>query len=97
LVRDAAEFISCHPLAIAIGVEETDDSFGLLEGLDKPVQQQSVKAPVVQPNATLVMLEESVHGVPPAWSDTRKHNAMNARMEAPLPSAPRDIKGGALG
>jgi hypothetical protein len=55
---------ACDALAIAIGVEEADHSFRLLEGLDQPVQKQSVKAPVLKPDAIVVVLEKSVHGVP---------------------------------
>jgi hypothetical protein len=33
-----------------------------LERLDQPVQQQSVKTPVMEPDAILVMLEKGVHG-----------------------------------
>jgi hypothetical protein len=63
LLGDLSEFVAGHSLAVAIGIEEPDDSFRLLEGLNQAVQQQPVKAPVVQPNATLVMFEKGVHGV----------------------------------
>ena len=47
---------------IPIGAEESDHAFGLLEGLDEPVEQNPVKAAIPETNAILVMLVESVHG-----------------------------------
>jgi len=50
-----------HPLAIAVCVKEAQDSFRLLKRLDDPVQQQSIKTPILKSNAILVMLVEGVH------------------------------------
>src|ERR1700736_2236963 len=61
LLGDATEFIASDPLALTVGVEKTDDSFRLLERLDQSVQQQPVKAPVVEHDVILVMLEKGVH------------------------------------
>ena len=62
LLGTVAKFIAGHPLALAVGVEEADDSLGLLERLDQPVQQQSVQAPVMEPDVILVMLEKAFMG-----------------------------------
>jgi hypothetical protein len=50
-----------HPLAVAVCVKEAQDSFRLLERLNDPVQQQSVKTPIAKSNVILVMLVEGVH------------------------------------
>ena len=62
---------------LSIGVEEPDDALRLLEGLNQPVDQDAVEAPIPETNAILVMLVEGVHGHPPGFS-TQKDTAMNA-------------------
>jgi hypothetical protein len=47
---------------MAIGVEETQHAFGLLERLDQAIEQQPIKTPVAKLDAMLVMLDEGVHG-----------------------------------
>ena len=66
-----------HRILLSIRVEEPDDALRLLEGLDQPVDQDAVKAPVPETNAILVMLVEGVHGHPPGFS-TQKDTVMNA-------------------
>jgi len=90
LLSDTTEFIARDTLAVAIGVEESDHSFWLLERLNQSVQQQPVKAPVVEPDAILVMLEKGVH----------RHSSVVRYLELSyerLLRLKRDIKGGALG
>jgi hypothetical protein len=65
LIGDVAQCIPAHEPVVAVGVEEPDDALGLLERLDHPVEQDPIKASVPEPNATLVMLVERVHGVLP--------------------------------
>jgi hypothetical protein len=43
-------------------VEETDDSFRLLERLDQPVEQRPVEAPVAESDAIFVVFVKGVHG-----------------------------------
>jgi hypothetical protein len=62
LIRDAAQQVTGHSLPLAIVVEETDHSFGLLERLDQTVQRHPVKATIVESDTILVMLEEGIHG-----------------------------------
>jgi hypothetical protein len=47
---------------IPVRVEEPDDAFGLLEGLDQAVEQDAIETPVAEANAILMMLVECVHG-----------------------------------
>src|SRR5207248_2994248 len=69
-IGDAGEVGSCDSGALPVGIEETEDSLGLLEGLDEAIQQEPVEAPVAEFDAILVMLVKGVHGGPPVWSDT---------------------------
>jgi hypothetical protein len=62
---DVAPRIPGHELVLPVAVEKPDDAFGLLERLDHGVEQNPIEAPVPEPNATLVMLVERVHGVLP--------------------------------
>jgi hypothetical protein len=62
---DVAQRRPAHELALAVGVEEPDDALGLLKRLDHAVEQNPIEAPVPEPNATLVMLVERVHGALP--------------------------------
>jgi hypothetical protein len=62
LVGDVAEHVAAHGVLIPVGVEEPDHTFGLLEGLDKAVEQDPVEAPIPKANAILMVLVERVHG-----------------------------------
>jgi hypothetical protein len=62
LLGDFMQHVSADRVLIPIGAEESDPAFGLLEGLDEPVEQNPVKAAIPETNAILVMLVESVHG-----------------------------------
>jgi hypothetical protein len=48
-----------HP--ITVRVEETQHPFRLLEGLDQPIQQETVEAPVCEVDAILVVQKKGVH------------------------------------
>jgi hypothetical protein len=56
------EKIACHPLSFLVGIEEADDTFGLLKRLDQSIQKQPVETTIGEANAILVMLEKGVHG-----------------------------------
>jgi hypothetical protein len=62
LLGNVAQFIA-GSLPVTISIEKTGHPFRLLERLNQPVQQQSVKATIVQRDATLVMFEKSVQGI----------------------------------
>ena len=83
LLGNLSQFIAGDTLAVAIGVEESNDPFRLLKGLDQPVQQQSVEASVVEPDAILVVLEKSVHGGYSCVVRYQEHSAMNASQKQP--------------
>jgi hypothetical protein len=38
----------CHPFPFAVHVEESQHPFGLLEGLNQPIQEKAVEAPVAR-------------------------------------------------
>ncbi len=52
---------AANRIQLAIGAEEPDDTFGLLEGLDQTVQEHAVEATIVESDVILVMLQEGVH------------------------------------
>jgi hypothetical protein len=62
LVGDLGEGPTGHPFSIAIGVEESEYPFGLLEGLNQSVQKESIETSISELDATLMVLVESVHG-----------------------------------
>jgi hypothetical protein len=49
-------------MEVPIGTEKTHHSLGLLERLDKAVEQNSVKTPIAEADAVPVMFVERVHG-----------------------------------
>jgi hypothetical protein len=61
LLGDIAQTVSRHPLALAIGIKETDDPLWLLEGLNQSVQKDAVKTTVAEFYAILMMFAEGVH------------------------------------
>ena len=61
LLGDIAQTVSRDSLALAIGIKETDDPLGLLEGLNQSVQKNAVKTAVTELYAILVMFAEGVH------------------------------------
>jgi hypothetical protein len=64
-------------MEVPIGTEKTHHSFGLLERLDKAVEQNSVKTPIAEADAVLVMFVERVHGRLPL---------IPSRQDSPSPS-----------
>jgi hypothetical protein len=71
LLGDIAQKIAGNPLALTIGIEETDYSLGLLKRLDQSVQKNPIKATVSEFNAIVMMFAEGIHKLAPVWSDTR--------------------------
>ncbi len=62
LVGNVAHAIPRHPVSLAVGVEKADHALRLLKGLDQPVQQKAIEAPVPESDAILVVLVEGVEG-----------------------------------
>lgn len=88
LSGDVFEHRLAHGVQLPIGIEETDDAFGLLKGLNQAVEQDAIKAAVSEPDTILVMLVEGVHGCPPGVA-TRQDKPMNAATSSWQYSAPR--------
>jgi hypothetical protein len=49
-------------MEVSIGTEKPHHSLGLLERLDKAVEQNPVKTPIAEADAILVMFVERIHG-----------------------------------
>src|SRR5439155_7953924 len=62
LVCDVAETIPGDRVDVPIGAEEADDSLGLLKGLDGSIEQDSIKAAIMETDVILMVLKEGVHG-----------------------------------
>ena len=62
LLADIAQELAGHSLTFTIGVKETNYSLGLLEGLDQPVEQDSIEAAIMEFDVILMMFVEGVHG-----------------------------------
>ena len=62
LVCDVAEKIPGDRVDVPIGTEEADDSLGLLKGLDGSIEQDSIKAAIMETDIILRVLKEGVHG-----------------------------------
>ena len=83
-----------HRIELPIRVEEANDALWLLEGLNKPIQKDAIKAAVMPPNAIPVVFVEGVHKRPRCLNCSRVLPLMDALYH---PTGERDIKGGALG
>src|SRR5262249_53818576 len=59
---DVAQQRATHRIDVTVGPEETHDALALLKGLNGGVQQDAVKAAIVETDAILVMFEKGVHG-----------------------------------
>jgi len=62
LISDSPQHVAADRILIPIRTEETHHSLGLLERLDKTVEQNPIKAAISESNVIVVMLVESVHG-----------------------------------
>ena len=62
LLGDFTQYTSADGILIAEGAEKADHPLGLLERLDKAVEQDAVQAAIAEANVILVVLVESVHG-----------------------------------
>jgi hypothetical protein len=49
-------------MEVSIGTETPHHSLGLLERLDKAVEQNPVKTPIAEADAIVVMFVECIHG-----------------------------------
>ena len=73
LAGNVAQESSGDGIGITIGAEEANHAFWLLKGLDKSVEQDAVKATVVEKDVILMMLVKGVHGYASlcaAWNHT---------------------------
>src|SRR5262252_1014215 len=71
LLSNITQEIASNAQALAVGIKETDHSFGLLKRLNQSVQKNPIKTTVGKFDATLMMFAEGVHEFAPVWSDTR--------------------------
>jgi hypothetical protein len=99
LVGDLGQHIPADGEFLPVGREEADGSFRLLKRLNQTIQQNSVEATIVEPDAILVMFVKGVHGNLQSWlAIYLEAYSMNACSDAPTKSQNAwDIKGGALG
>jgi hypothetical protein len=61
LISDLGQHLTTDRVLLTVGGEEANHSLGLLKRLNQAIQQNSVKATVVESNATLVVLVKGVH------------------------------------
>src|SRR6266496_1957394 len=78
LIGDLRQGFPGDSFPLAIGVEEAQHTFGLLERLDQSVQQETVKTPIPELDAILVMLDEGVHGTLLCGEIPGAYTAVNA-------------------
>jgi hypothetical protein len=63
LIGNVRQSFSGYSFPFPVMVEEAQHALWLLEWLDQSVQQNAIKTPISELDATLVMLVEGVHGV----------------------------------
>jgi hypothetical protein len=61
LLGGIAQAVASNPLALSIGIEETDHSLGLLKRLNQPVQKNPIETTVAKFDAILMVFAEGVH------------------------------------
>jgi hypothetical protein len=94
LIGDIGQGRSGYPLAFAVGVEEPEHPFRLLEGLDETVQQNPVEASIPELDATLVVFVKGVHGallcgeIPGAYRRERLTKRMSLRTGEDIKAQP---------
>ena len=69
LCGDVAQDGAGHRIELAIGGEEADDAFGLLQRLDETIEQDPIETPLPAPDAIVVVLVEGVRGTSRAWDN----------------------------
>src|SRR6516164_6490743 len=67
LLSNISQEIASHAQALAVGIKETDHSFGLLKRLNQSVQKNPIKTTVGKFDAILMMFAEGVHEFAPVW------------------------------
>src|SRR6516165_12087909 len=90
LLSYVTQTVASDPLAITIGVEKADHPFGLLEGLNQPIEKNPVKTAVAEFYVILVMFVEGVHR---AWSCVVRYRELKADerlCDSPAPHACSD-------
>src|SRR6516164_10319136 len=71
LLSNISQEVASNAQALAVGIKETDHSFGLLKRLNQSVQKNPIKTTVAKFDAILMVFAEGVHELAPVWSDTR--------------------------
>jgi hypothetical protein len=61
------EIIAGDRVDVSIGAEEADDSFGLLKWLDASIEDDSIKAAIMETDVILMVLVKGVHGESSSW------------------------------
>src|ERR1700747_964734 len=61
LLSDIAYELGSNSQALAVGIKETDHSFGLLKRLNQPVQKNAVQTTIAKFDAILMVFAEGVH------------------------------------
>ena len=64
---DVAEKIAGNRVDVPIGAEEADDPFGLLKWLDASIEDDSIKAAIMETDVILMVLVKGVHGESSSW------------------------------
>ena len=79
LRRDTPQNIATDRIQFPVGPEKSNDSFFFLKRLNGPVQQNAIKASVMETDVTLVVLVECVHGwICFQFSHARQQKSTNA-------------------
>src|SRR6516165_12599512 len=67
LLSNITQEIASNAQALAVGIKDTDHSFGLLKRLNQSVQKNPIKTTVGKFDAILMMFAEGVHEFAPVW------------------------------
>ncbi len=94
LIGDFRQSPLGHPFPLAVGIEKTKHSLGLLEGLNQSVEQNAIEATIAEADAILVVFDKGVHGnlqcgeIPGAYSHGRLCVYVHAETSRPKLSRP---------
>jgi hypothetical protein len=96
VLRHLPEVGPCNRRDVLALIEEADDQCRPLHRLNDSVEQHTIEARVLQPDALAVVLDDRVHGGPPdVGSRTTSHRKVARRSPTQAPVNPGDSKGGA--
>src|SRR5207247_10594047 len=63
LAGNLAQQIPADRIELAVAIEEAHHPLRLLKRLNQPIEQQTIKATILQSNVILMMLVKGVHGI----------------------------------